>query len=242
MVKLWASIKKDIRILTRDKLGLTLMFGMPIALVIVITSIQNSTFELVNENRISILIVNNDQGELSDKLRESIKAMGSFRIHETYDTIQPDEVINKMDENDAILALIIPENFTSDLNRKSEHVTKQVMYDFGISEEKPTSTPDSVSSLKMYYNPALQESFRYSFQAAISSAMQLVENRHTLETIYRKISNKELPEELENQLLHNKTGVEEVAVKILGIQAIPNRTLHQPIFIGRITDRTIFGG
>lgn len=226
MVKLLASIKKDIRILTRDKLGLTLMFGMPIILVIVITSIQNSTFELVNENRINILIVNNDQGSLSDKLRESIKTMGSFRIYETYDTIPAEDMISKMDENDAILALTIPKDFSSDLEKKCTRVTEQVMYDFGISDVKPSLEIDSISPLKMYYNPALQESFRYSFQSAISSALQLVENRHTLETIYRTISNKDLPEELENQLLHNKTGVEEVAATKFGAPVILNATQH----------------
>ncbi|MCH5691071.1 hypothetical protein LWM68_46725 [Niabella sp. W65] len=43
--------KKDWRILTRDKVGLTLMFVMPIVLAIVITTVQNSTFELVNDKK-----------------------------------------------------------------------------------------------------------------------------------------------------------------------------------------------
>ena len=45
MYKLGATIVKDLRILLRDKIGLTLMFGMPVLLVLVITKIQNSTFD-----------------------------------------------------------------------------------------------------------------------------------------------------------------------------------------------------
>ena len=37
MFKLWATIKKDLLILTRDKIGLLVMFAMPILLAIVIT-------------------------------------------------------------------------------------------------------------------------------------------------------------------------------------------------------------
>ena len=48
MFKLWATIIKDIRILTRDKIGIGLMFGMPILLVLIVTSIQNSTFQCPN--------------------------------------------------------------------------------------------------------------------------------------------------------------------------------------------------
>ena len=51
MFKLWATIIKDIRILTRDKVGIALMFGMPILLVLIVTSIQNSTFQLINKNK-----------------------------------------------------------------------------------------------------------------------------------------------------------------------------------------------
>jgi len=50
MFKLKATIIKDIRILLRDKVGISLMFVMPIILVVVVTSIQNSTFQLVNKN------------------------------------------------------------------------------------------------------------------------------------------------------------------------------------------------
>ena len=226
MVKLWASIRKDLLILIRDKLGLTLMFGMPIVLVLVITSIQNSTFELVNENRFTFLIVNHDKGELSDRLRESIKAMGSFRIIETYDEFESGGIISIMDENDAILALVIPETFTSDLDKKSLHVTERVMFDFGVSDVSPGPASDTIQPLKLYYNPVLQESFRHSFQSAVLSALQLVENRHTLETIYQKISNKELPEELENELLHNKTNIEEIPASKDGAKVVLNATQH----------------
>ena len=41
-----------------------MMFFMPILLVIVITSVQNSTFELVNNNKISLVVYNNDRDSL----------------------------------------------------------------------------------------------------------------------------------------------------------------------------------
>jgi ABC-2 type transport system permease protein len=45
MLKLFAAIKKDLRLLMRDKAALAVMFGMPVLLVVIITSIQNSTFK-----------------------------------------------------------------------------------------------------------------------------------------------------------------------------------------------------
>ena len=53
-----ATIIKDSKILLRDRVGLFMMFFMPILLVIVITSVQNSTFELVNNNKVSLVVFN----------------------------------------------------------------------------------------------------------------------------------------------------------------------------------------
>jgi len=72
MYKLSATILKDLRILFRDKVGLLMMFAMPILLVIVITSVQNSTFDLVNNNKISLLISNKDTGDGSTRFIKAI--------------------------------------------------------------------------------------------------------------------------------------------------------------------------
>jgi general stress protein CsbA len=80
MYKLGATILKDLRILLRDKIGLVLMFGMPVLLVIVITKIQNSTFELVNKNKITLLLANRDTGKTSNEMIAAIDKIGMFTI------------------------------------------------------------------------------------------------------------------------------------------------------------------
>ena len=80
MYKLRATILKDVRILIRDKIGLTFMFGMPILLVLVITAIQSSTFELLNKNKLSLLVCNKDTGRLSGELVQAIDKIGMFKL------------------------------------------------------------------------------------------------------------------------------------------------------------------
>src|ERR1700749_1754634 len=82
MFKLWISIKKDIRVLLRDKVGIALMFVMPIILVVVVTSIQNSTFQLVSKNRLQILIDNKDTGANSRQMIKAIGNIGMFKVTE----------------------------------------------------------------------------------------------------------------------------------------------------------------
>ena len=60
MYKLWASIYKEFLLLIRDVGGLTILFVMPLVLVITITLIQDSSFKSVQQTKIPILIVDND--------------------------------------------------------------------------------------------------------------------------------------------------------------------------------------
>jgi len=80
MYKLRATIIKDLQVLTRDKIGLIFMFVMPIVLAIVITSTQNSTFELVNKNKVPVLLCNKDNGESSKQLVNAIEKVGMFEV------------------------------------------------------------------------------------------------------------------------------------------------------------------
>src|ERR1700709_910597 len=90
MFKLRISIKKDIRILLRDKVGISMMFMMPIILVVVVTSIQNSTFQLVNKNKLPVLICNSDTGQASLQLIKAINKIGMFKV-----TLAPGESTEK---------------------------------------------------------------------------------------------------------------------------------------------------
>src|SRR5882724_13463588 len=112
MFKLSATILKDIRILTRDKVGLTLMLLMPVLLAIVITSVQNSTFELVNDNKVPLLIYNKDKGEVSAELVKALDKIGMFELKKMDDTQNEKDVITRMHAKDALVAIIIPANYT----------------------------------------------------------------------------------------------------------------------------------
>ena len=68
MYKLWASIYKEFLLLTRDLGGLTILFVMPLVLIITITLIQDSSFKSIQESKIPILIVDNDKGMISSTI------------------------------------------------------------------------------------------------------------------------------------------------------------------------------
>jgi len=225
MFKLWTTIVKDFRILLRDKVGISLMFVMPIILVVVVTSIQNSTFNLVNKNKLSVLICNTDTGQASMQLIKSINKIGMFKVSLVPNYKTEKLMGDAMHNQDAMLGVIIPSNFTIQVDAKSKSTAGKALKSFGLDGDTVKKVGD-VDPLTMYYNPILQESLRLSVQGGIRSALQLVESRETLRSLYFSINQKPLPEQLENEMLNNNTAINEIPVSKDGTRATPNATQH----------------
>ncbi len=226
MYKLWATIQKDIRVLARDKVGLLAMFALPILLVLIVTSIQNNSFQLMSRNKIALLVCNKDTGALSGQFIKAIDSIGLFKL---VDTIKDEQTLrSSIRHKDAMLGLIIPPDFSTRIRTKAKSVTEKVMTSFGLSDSAAPAAQQRTDSLpvSLIYNPILQESFRRSTEGALYSALQLVESKQILHTLYFSLNEKELPDSLEKDLLSNRTLIRESSVSESTTGNTPNASQH----------------
>jgi ABC-2 type transport system permease protein len=226
MQKLWATIIKDIKILLRDGVGLLLMFVMPIILVIVVTNIQNSTFQAVNKNRLPLLVCNRDRGESSKQLIEAIDKLGLLKVSLLSKNANRAQIGDAMKDKDAQLAILIPASFSANTQAKAKNASNKALKSFGLQGDSVKNIVVKAESLTLYFNPVIQESLRFSVQGALQSALQLVESRQTLRTLYFAINEKQLSANLENEMLSNQTRLNAVPVLKDGSRAVPNASQH----------------
>ena len=228
MFKLWSTILKDMRILTRDRLGLVFMFLMPIVLAVVITAVQNSTFEMLNTNTVPMLICNRDTGEAGRQMQTAIEKVGMFSLKQVMPNVTDKEISDRMHKKDAVIAIIIPTDFTKKLKEKADVISKKALQNFGMQTAKPVATIDSgeVQPITLLYHPVLQESFRHSIQGALKSALQVVQNKEVLKSIYFAMNETALPDSLEKDLMNSQVGIVEIPVSRDGSRNIPNASQH----------------
>jgi len=226
MFKLWSTIIKDIRILTRDKIGIALMFGMPILLVIIVTTIQNSTFQLINKNKISLLICNRDTGKISKEFIEAVDKINMFRLIQVSKDENEKMITDRMHSKDALLAMVIPPDFSEKINSRANTVAGKALNAFGLVGDTINTNAGNTGSVTLYYQPVLQGSIQQSIHGAIFGALQLVESKQILRTLYFSINETPLPSKLENDLLNNKTSINEVPVSLDQNRNIPNASQH----------------
>lgn len=226
MYKLWATIIKDIQILTRDKVGLIFMFVMPIILAIVITATQNSTFELVNKNKVPLLLCNKDKGEPGKQLVIAIEKVGMFDVKKVTSGESEKQLSDRMHEKDALIAIIIPEDFSAKIEAKAKATASKALNNFGLQTDTVKVSTDSLQPISLLYHPVLQQSFRQSIQGALRSTLQMVQSKQVLKSIYFSLNEKELPDSLESEIINNQVAINEIPISRDGSKTIPNATQH----------------
>lgn len=226
MYKLRATLLKDIQLLLSDTVGLLVMFIMPVILALVITATQNSTFELVNKNKIALLICNKDTGEASKELVKAIEKVGMFTVQKS-DTAQDEKQLSvKMHKKDALIALIIPLNFSNNINAKASATAKKALNKLGLQTDTAKVLIDAALPITLLYHPVLQAAFRQSIQGALRSTLQMVQSKQVLKSIYFALNETDLPPALEDEIINNQAGINEIPISRDGSKTIPNATQH----------------
>ncbi|MBS1733231.1 MAG: ABC transporter permease [Bacteroidetes bacterium] len=226
MFKLRATILKDVQILTRDKVGLIFMFAMPIILAIVITATQNSTFELVNKNKVPMLLCSKDKGEPGKQLVNAIEKSGMFDVKKVDANETATQIADRMHKKDALIAIIIPEDFSDKIKAKARSTAAKALKNFGLGEDSTGVLNDSLQPITFMYHPVLQQSFRQSIQSSLRGALQMVQTKQVIEQMYFDVNEKQLPDTLENEFARNDIGINEVPVSRDGSKSIPTATQH----------------
>ena len=213
----------------RDKAALAVMFLMPVLLVVVITSIQNSSLKMINDNTVPMLVCNRDGGESSLQFIDALKKIGMFNLQKVDSSLTDKQLTDSMHVHDALIAVVVPQGFSFALKSKSQNITGKALAEFGMAVNTPqdsSSNTKETPPVAMYYNPVLQESFRLSVNGALKSAQQFTENRAVLQALYLSMSNKKLPDSLEQQILNNKSVINQIPTAKDGSRKIPNATQH----------------
>jgi ABC-2 type transport system permease protein len=222
--------------LRQDKIGLIFMFVMPVLLVLIVTSMQSSTFELANKNKVPLLLCNKDTGAASRQFIRAIDTLGLFMVQEIPAGQDEAAIRDRLHNKDALLAVLLPPDFSAQIAARTKSLSGKVLKSFGLEDSlnggggaapgRSVPAPGEGMPLTLYYHPVLQESFRRSAEGAIYSALQLVESKQLLKTLYFSINEKELPDTLENELLSNRTTISEIVVSMDGSRGAPNVSQH----------------
>jgi len=222
MYKLWTSIYKEILLLTRDLGGLTILFVMPIALIITITLIQDSSFKSFSDSKITLLIVDNDKGLISESIFTGLQDQNLFDVIVKENE---EEAKNLVFKGTYQIAIVIPENLSADLKIKIDQNVGGVLAEFGFEEETKTSTNKEVTSkeVRLYFDPALQHSFKASVKNGIDKMISKIETQSIYKAFQEQLSDEESDFSFNSESF---ISFKEIIPKLNDEEILPNSAQH----------------
>ena len=222
MHKLWASIYKEFLLLTRDLGGLTILFVMPIVLIVTITLIQDSSFKSISKSKIPLLIVDNDKGYISENIFEGITTQNAFNVIVKESEEEARDLVFKGEYQ---LAIIIPENLSRDLELKINQNVDSVLSEFGFEEEEGTESVVEIApkEVRLYFDPAIQYAFKESIKSGIDQMISKIETQSIYKAFQEQLSNEESEFSFDSEKF---ISFKEIVPKLNDQEILPNSAQH----------------
>lgn len=225
MFRFWVAIKKEFLILWNDKTGLALMFFMPVLLVFIITIIQDSVFRIVNENKIAFLVVNKDEGTQGKQLVKMLEDSNFFTLTQN-DQIDPADINKIMNDDNQLIGLVIPRDFSAKLVQKSNLVSDILMEELALLDTTEASEKLIMPVLKFHHDPVLQENFSASFINIINAYVKTIEGDLLITQFSEQLELKQAPQKLKEAVGSNQVTIEKLAATLSENDITPNSTQH----------------
>ncbi|MBL7885261.1 MAG: ABC transporter permease [Flavobacterium sp.] len=227
LYKFFMSVQKEILLLRRDFGGLVILFVMPLVLIITITLIQNATFKTISDNKIPVLLVDNDQGAIAKTVKENLDKSGAFSIVTQIDN----QNLTETSAQEAVfkgkyqLAIIIPEKLSIDLQAKVDQNVNKILSGFGLEDSTKIQKQEvsiSQKEVRLYFDPATQMTFKNGVKSAIDKMISQIETQSIYKTFQDQLGEGDEP------IFDQKSFItfKEIVPKVNDKEILPNSVQH----------------
>ena len=222
---MWQTIKKEITLITRDTGGLVILFLMPLLLILIVTFVQDGTYRNFSKEKITILLIDNDKDEISQKIKEHLDSSALFNIVSGKEG-KPftEEMARRLVlQGKYVMAIVVPEKLSSDTKlRVNQNVSRMVSLFSGMSAEDTTDNKQTqAKNIRLYFDPTLQASFKETVKGVIRNMMAEVETHYIYHSLEEYM-------ETEDSIGIDQQSIvfEEISPKSSDEKIIPNSVQH----------------
>lgn len=123
MVQIFSLIVKEIKLLLRDPGGLIMLFILPALFIIILSvSLQGTFSSSNNTEKINIIVINNDKGDVGNKIIDGIIKTGYFNVISELNNkiILIEDALNELKKGKYKIVIDIPENASDSIDFKVE--------------------------------------------------------------------------------------------------------------------------
>jgi ABC-2 type transport system permease protein len=182
-LKILATVYKEFLLLIRDPGGMALIFIMPLALVIVMALVQDAPFRDYQEIKLEVLFIDNDRDSLSAKVTKAFEASPNVMLIHEKDTA---EAKRQVQAGKFKAAIVLPQNATADLRRKTQQLISSVFSNFGFPAEVDSAEIPAIN-IKIFFDPAIKSNYKQALSGAVEKIAANVQAEWILDELQQQL-------------------------------------------------------
>jgi ABC-2 type transport system permease protein len=174
MNRLLASIKKEILILVRDLAGLGLIFLMPVVLVLVMTLIQDASFRKLDETKITLLYLDEDQDTLGIQVKQGLEQAGYFDLVTSLKNqpLNEKSLLNEVKEGNFQMGVVIRKGSTEAIRVRGQRLVQKTL---SVPDGEIIEDTSAKAKIIIYFDPAIKISFKVTVRNALENFTSKIE-------------------------------------------------------------------
>jgi ABC-2 type transport system permease protein len=189
MIKLLATVKKETLLLLRDRVGLSILFLMPMVLIFVMTLIQDSAFKTMNEKGIPIVFINNDNDSLGIQIEAGLRnnELCDFNDSINGKPATAEAAMKAVGEGKFLVGIIIPANATAAIRKNVTQLVSETLNGEDSALQKLNQLQDSVEII-ILIDPVAKKSFLTSVTSNLHEFISEVKTKIMFQTFSEQIA------------------------------------------------------
>ncbi|MCK6649333.1 MAG: ABC transporter permease [Bacteroidia bacterium] len=225
--KLLASVRKETLLLLRDRVGLAILFIMPMVLIFVMTLIQDSAFKTLNEKGIPVVFVNEDKDSLGITIEQGLRQAELCSFSDsidgkpaTYETAK-----NAVADGKFLVGVVIPKGATDAIRKNVMQLVEETL---NTDSLQTIAISDSVD-ITIFIDPITKKSFLTSITSSLREFISIVKTKIMFQTFSDQIAEIIPDQEKKPVNAFNKTQIikyKEVFASKQIEEIVPNAVQH----------------
>lgn len=186
MRQFWATFLKDLLILWRDRAGMLVLFVMPMALVLVLSLVQNNILAATGQAALRLLFVDQDHGFVANEIRDRLQQAGGVELITELNgqVLSEERARREVAAGHYQFGLLIPAGTSIRLREDSRQLALETLNAAGNSGTAATQT----WQLQLFFDPGVQGVFRTAVLSSLRHALLGLETAEKTRQLLRALN------------------------------------------------------
>ena len=228
--KLLAAVKKETLLLLRDRVGLSILFLMPMVLIMVMTLIQDAAFKTLNEKGVPVVFVNLDKDSLGILIEQGLRNNELCSFNDSIDgkPATAEQAQLAVADGKFLVGIIIPKGATATIRKNVTQLVNETLNTDTVTTHNMATISDSVEII-ILADPAAKKSFLTSITSNLHEFISDVKTKIMFQTFTEQVAEVIPDKSKAPKNTFKKTQVikyKEIYASKTGDSIIPNAVQH----------------